>query len=408
VSLFIKLAWRNIFRNKRRTFIAGTAIGIGLAALIFVDALVLGMEKNMVESATSTFLGEAQIHRKSFRLTLDVDKTINRSDTVETMLAHEKIVRYFTSRTLTLAMITSPANVQAVSMVGVNPETERNISDIDEAIQKGKYFEGENERDIIIGSKLAEILEVGLDDRLVLTVSQAHTGELAQELFRVSGIYHFNVRDLDRSFAFVRLKKAQEMLNLGNQVHEIAIKFDNIKLAREKDLPFWKKYSQFGNEAVGWPVILPQLEAAFELSRFSVLVAGIILFGIISLGIINTLFMSLHERMFEFGVLRAVGTRPLSMGELIVFEAGALSVVSIILGMILGFAVTWIVAQSGIDYRGIEFAGTTFRRMLYPILKTYQFIRYPIWVFIFTLIVSLYPARSAAKMRPAEAMRKSF
>ena len=136
--------------------------------------------------------------------------------------------------------------------------------------------------------------------------------------------------------------------------------------------------------------------------------ARLILFGVVALGIINTLFMSLHERMFEFGVLRAVGTRPFSIVQLVIFEAGSLAVLSIAMGCILGFAVTLISAQTGFDYTGIEYSGVTFRKLLYPVLRIRQFIEYPLWLFLFTVLVGLYPACYAARMTPAGAMRRSL
>lgn len=405
---YLKLAWRNILRNKRRTYIAGTAIGIGLAALIFTDALFIGMEDHMVHSATASFLGEAQVHHEGFRETLDVEKTIVDYSAVAQKLGSAEIVEAFTPRVLAFAMINSPANNEGVSLVGVAPETERVLSQIDDALVDGEYFAGENERDIVIGSKLAEVLEVELGDRLVVTSTEAHTGNLAQELFRVSGIYHFNIKEMDRAMAFVRLSKAQSMLNLRGQAHEIAVKFVDAKTARDRTLPLWSELSEGGNEAVGWPVLMPQLHAAMQISGYSTLIIAIILFGVVSLGIVNTLFMSLYERMFEFGVLRAVGTRPLAIARLVVCEAAALSFISIILGVIISLLVTAIVNHTGIDYRGIEYAGVTFREKIYPVLRIMQFIKYPSWVFLLTTIVGLYPAAYAARLTPARAMRRSF
>jgi ABC-type lipoprotein release transport system permease subunit len=406
--IFLKLAWRNLFRNKRRTLIAGTAIGIGLAALIFTDALWIGMEKNMIHSATSSFLGEGQIHLKGFRETQEVDLTINQPDKILKSLEQEEIIEHFAPRVISFGMITSPANVQAINLVGIDPPREKYLSQIDETLQQGNYFASNNQRDIIIGQKLAELLEVELGDRLVVTVSQAKTADLSQDMFRVSGIYFFNIQEMDQSMAFILLPKAQEMLGIGNDIHEIALKFTSPEYGRNKNLPFWEKYSKNGNEAVGWTVLLPQLQAAFEMSRFSTWITGLILFGVVALGIINTMFMSIHERMFEFGVLRAVGTRPFAVARLIIFEAGSLAIASIILGNILGVIVTYIVSKTGIDYTGIEFVGVTFRELLYPEMKLSQFIIFPIWVFIFTLIAGIYPAVYAYKMTPAESMRRSF
>lgn len=406
--ILVKLAWRNIFRNKRRTLIAATAIGIGLTALIFIDAFMIGMEETMIRTATASFLGDAQIHREGFRDAQEVSLTVQALDSVTESLAKEEIVAHFTQRTLASSMITSPANVSAISLVGVHPPTEKFLSLIDDAITEGAYFEGDNNRDIVIGAKLAEILEIGLGDRVVVTVAQAGSGELSQEMFRISGIYHFADAAMNSGMAFVRLEKAQEMLAIGKDVHEIAIKFTSIAYSQETTLPFWDTYSQHGNEVLSWTELMSQLTVVLEMTRYSKYIMGVILFGVVVFGIINTLFMSLYERMFEFGVLRAVGTRPFGMARVILFEAGALAIVSIGLGTILGFVLTGVLAHVGIDYTGIEMMGVTMQEFIYPVLEVQQFIIYPIWVFIFTLIAGLYPARHVAKMAPVDAMRRSF
>jgi len=406
--IYIQLAWRNLFRNKRRSFIAGTAIGLGLAALIFTDALVIGMKENMIQSATASFLGAGQIHREGFRQSHSGEATINDIDEVVAQLKQETIIKDFTLRVMNLGMLSSAANLSAVELVGVQPETEATVSQIDDAIIQGTFFSNPTDHDIIIGSKLAKLLEVGPGDRVVATVSEAQTGNLSQEMFRVSGIYHFNIREMDAGMAFIRLNKAQQMFGIPNQVHEIAIQVTRSQFGSDTSLPFWQKYSQNGNEALGWTQILTELKAALDLSDFSTWLIGFILFGVVALGIINTLFMSLYERMFEFGVLRAVGTRPFGVAKLILSEAGALAVLSIILGNVIGFVITLFVAKVGINYSGIEFAGVTFRHLIYPVMETRQFIIYPGWTFILIIIVGIYPAIYAAKLSPARAIRKSL
>ena len=406
--ILVKLAWRNIFRNKRRTLIASIAIGIGLTALIFIDAFMIGMAETMIRTATASFLGDAQIHREGFRDTQEVSLTIQALDKVTENLAKEDIVEHWTQRTLAFGMITSPASVSAINLVGVHPPTEKFLSLIDNAITEGVYFEGDNSRDIVIGAKLAEILEIGLGDRVVVTVAQAESGDLSQEMFRVSGIYRFVGEEMNSGMAFVRIEKAQEMLAIGNRVHEIALKFTSIAYTQDSTLPFWDTYSQHGNEALSWTELMSQLTVVLEMTKYSKYIMGVILFGVVIFGIINTLFMSLYERMFEFGVLRAVGTRPFGMARIILFEAGALAIVSIGLGSVLGFLVTALLAHTGIDYTGIEMMGVTMQEFIYPVLEVQQFIIYPISVFVFTIIAGLYPARHVAKMAPVDAMRRSF
>ncbi|MCK5222459.1 MAG: ABC transporter permease, partial [Candidatus Aminicenantes bacterium] len=239
---YLKLAWRNILRNKRRTIIASIAIGVGLASMILTDGIMIGMKDNLVDSATSTLLGEAQIHHKDFRHTQDVEKTIINKSEILKDLEKDSSVERFSERVITLGMITSPSTAESVIVYGINPESDSYLSKIDDRIREGSYFEDGGDREIVIGSKLAEVLEVSLGDRIVITVAQAFGGDLSQEMFLIGGIYHFNVKEMDNGMVFIRKEKAQEMLNIGKEIHEIAVKFTGIRMAEDKKLPFWSKY----------------------------------------------------------------------------------------------------------------------------------------------------------------------
>ncbi len=408
LNIFAKLAWRNVLRNKRRTFIAGTAIGIGLASMIYVDAAMIGMEANMIDSATASFMGEGQIHHEQYRDAFEVEKTILNLDEVNRRLEADVEVEHFTPRAMAFGMIASPSNSGSIQIVGVDPATEKFLSEIDDVMIEGSYFEGDKPQDIVIGRKLADLLEVELGDRIVMTSAQAHTGDLAQEMFRVSGIYYFNSAELDQYMAFVRLGRAQSMLGIPGEIHQIALKFINPDIGRNAEHPFWSRHKVDGNEAVGWSVLMPQLEKVFEMSSIGKWVLAVILFAIVALVIANSLFMSLYERMFEFGVLRAVGTQPLAMARMVVYEAGALAAIAVVLGMILGFILVASVAHFGYDMGGIEYEGVTFRKEIRPVMELIQFILYPVAAYLFTLVIALYPAAYAARLTPAKAMRKSF
>jgi len=416
MNIHLKAAWRNLFRNKRRTFITGTAIALGLAALIFTDALVKGTTDSLINTATGSFSGEGQINSAGFRETQETGRVIAGADNVLARLAHDSRVKAFAPRTLNFAMASSASEVSPVLMVGIAPDSERKFSKIAEAIVEGRFFEniaaagkrGGSSQDIVLGVKLAETLQARLGDRLVLTAAQAGSDNLAQEMFRISGIYRFAIDEMDKGIVFVRLSKAQDMLDLKKGVHQIALTLKDPKMASNETDPLWKDYSNDGNEAVGWPVLFPQLKAVSALAGFATAIIGVLLFGIIALGIINTLFMSVYERMFEFGVLRAVGTRPGGIRKLVVYEAGALGLLSSGLGIILGFVVTFIICKTGLDYRGIEYMGVSFKDLLYPVMTVEQFIVYPIIVFLFTMLVGLYPAGYASKMSITKAMRRTL
>jgi ABC-type lipoprotein release transport system permease subunit len=406
--LLLKLAWRNVLRNKRRTVLSGIAVGICLASLIFVDALFIGMTESMIVMATDTFLGQGQIHAQGFRSAMEAEKTINGAEKILKGLKNENDVSDFAPRTIAFGMISSAANVNAVMLNGIDPTLEQNLSKLDEAIREGSYLKPDGKRQILIGSKLAETLEVGLDDKVVITVAQADTGELSQEMFRVSGIFHYGIREVDGGAAYINLGKSQELLGLGNRIHEIALRFRSIEIAGDRSLKFWADYSKNSNEALGWKDIVPQLENIIELTDFSTFISLALIFAIVAIIIMNTLFMSLYERMFEFGVLRAIGTRPYKMASIIILEAASISIISIIIGAFTGALFTGYYSIHGIDYTGIEFAGVTLRELLYPVFSLSQFTVFPVLIFAFSVIAALYPAVFAAKLTPAKAMQKSL
>lgn len=403
----MKLAWRNLFRNKRRTLLSALAIGVGIAALMFVDALLIGWKENMIRTATSTFMGEGQMHHKGYRDTLEVDKTIIHPEKWVNKLKANPDIHQVTRRTQSFGMIASPRNVQSIIINGIDPVTEKGISKLDEAIIEGKFLKENNGNNkILIGRKLADILGVEPEDKIILTVAQAETGNTAQEMFRIGGIFEFKIRQMDRSMAFICLKPSQKLFNIKNNVHEIAFTFKNQSLSTHPEHPVWHLVDEPDLEILSWLELMPELKAMLKWLNVSMLIMALILSGIVAAGIVNTLFMSLYERMFEFGVLRALGTRPGNMAVLIVFEAGALAIISSLFGTFMGGVLIMIFSRLGLDYSDTEFVSVAITDRIYPVMEAYQFIIYPLALILFTMFVGLYPAIHAAKISPSTAMKK--
>ncbi len=412
MKFYLKMAWRNIFRNRKRTFLTGLIIGIGLASIMFTDAIVVGMKENMINSVTSSFLGDAQIHYEDFQDSFDAEKTIAARKELVRKLEGNQAVAHFTERTASFGTISSPSDINSIILYGIDPNRERHISKIDDAIIEGSYFREDEASDVfggvLIGSKLADRLEVSVGDRIVLSATQVQTDDLAQSMFRVAGIYTMQIDELDTSAAFIPLTQAQSMLGLEDRVHEIAVSFENVQYASLHGTEFAEEYSIEGNKAEPWPLLVPQMKKMLDLTDFSVGITMIIVFAVIIFGIINTLFMSLYERIFEFGVLRAVGTRANSLRKLIVFEAASLAVYSSVIGVALGAIIIYIGSIHGMNLSGVEFAGATFTEEIHTVFRLRQFILHPVLIFLFTVIVSLYPARYAGRMSITHALQKTL
>jgi lipoprotein-releasing system permease protein len=406
--LILKLAFRNIFRNKRRTILSVIAIGVGLAAMMFADALIISLGDTMVRSATEDFSGNAQIHQEGFAKNLDVEKVINGNENNRLLkdLSKESELQSFTPRVLSYGMLTSTSDANNIIIYGIDPKREKSVSKISQFMTAGDYLNPTEERKIIVGKKLADNLNIGVGDRVVVTVARAHVGDLSQEMFRVGGIFSFGAREMDESVAFIRLDEAQSILNLGTGIHEIALNFKDLNIPAQKKFTIGTKYTRDGNVVIGWNKMFKDLASILEFTGFSLGILGFILFGIIAFGIMNTLFMSLYERMFEFGVLRAVGTRPSVVARMILYEAFMLALVSSIAGVIMGLILIGFFSKYGIDYRGVEYAHLVFKDKIYPHFRLVQFVLYPPCLVVFATLVGIYPAIYAARISPAVALRK--
>jgi ABC-type lipoprotein release transport system permease subunit len=410
MGFYLKMAWRNVFRNRRRTFLTGLIIGVGLAAMIFMDAWVMGMKENIITSATSSFLGQAQIHRKGYQESQENDMTIQELGTIVSILEEDTHVKNFTERAMSFGTVSSPSDISSIVLYGIDPVKEKPLSRIDEGIISGAYLQAgpSGTSGVLIGADLADTLEVAVGDRIVLTVARAGSGELSQNLFRVSGIFKMHIEELDSSVALVPLATAQRMIGLNDRVHEIAIQFTDIQYATLSGTEFSAKYSLPGDTAETWQELVPQIKVILEMTSISIGVTVIIVFAMIIFGILNTLFMSLYERIFEFGVLRAVGTRPAMMRNLIVIEAGVLALYSIVLGIALGTVLTATGSIFGMDLTGVELSGATFTGRIYTVFALRQYLLYPALIFGFTVLVSLYPARFASRMSITNALQRTL
>lgn len=424
MSLIMKLAGRNIFRNIRRTVLTVMLISFGLAALLFADGFIKGMMKTLTIISTETYLGHAQVHKKGYRGSNDVDDYIQNIAELEKTLLADSDVKSFSVRTISGAMLSSSENISSVSLIGVNAEQEASVSAIKAAMIEGSYLSGsaspnstssassesdssssKNDTEIIIGYDLADLLGVGLGDRIVVTVSAAHGGELSQELFRVSGLFKFNDRSMDKGMAFINLEKSQKLLNISG-AHEVVLKFQDLSMADDNSLPIWTSIKDNEIEILDWKKLVPQLSSLLELSSFSTLIISIIMFSLVALGLINSMFMSIYERHQEFGVLLALGTRPSQIFFQIMSEGFLLGVISAFIGLILGGAISYWYSIVGIDYGNMEMSGLTISQPIYSIIEPLAFIELSIAVLVITTLACVYPALHAAKLSPSFAMRK--
>lgn len=402
----VKFAWRSIWRNGRRTVITGLAVGLGLGSMIFYEALMQGMVTHMILSTTNPWMGDAQIHRNGFLDTRSIDLTVENPDSILFMLSQDSTVSSATARILSPASATSTTEMKPVSLIGVDCNTDPSVTMLEAAVDTGYYLSGDS-TELVIGYKLANDMNAELGDVIVITAAQAEGG-LASSMFFVSGICRFGSDDLDRYSAFINLSTAGGLLGIHGDIHEIAVKFTDSDMGSDSTLTFWNKFSVFGNSVLGWPELAPQVKSMLNMSNIGMTITAIILFALVVFGIVNSLFMSIYERMYEFGVMKAVGTGSCIIGEMVIIEAFWIAVISMIIGSAIGLLTVWITSKTGIDFGEFEVSGVMFNKPIYPILALNRVWIYPLFTLILTTAAGIYPGIHAGRLNPAEAMRKSL
>jgi len=403
-TLISRLAKRSIFRNTRRTLLTVLLISCSLAAILFTDAFVRGMVETMVKISTQTFLGEGQIHRVGFREANDIDLYIEDTTTLYQQLNATTAIQAFAPRVLTGAMTSSSENVASAIVYGVDAIKEAQVSKLKLAVTQGDYLSG-IDGEIIIGEQLADLLEISLGDRLVVTVSEANGGDLSQALFRVSGLFSFNERNMDIGMAFINLAQGQKLLNITG-VHEVALRLQHLHQAEDKSLPFWQTLNNDQIETLSWKELVPQLSSMLAMTKYSTLIVSIIMYILVCLGLINTMFMSIFERQTEFGILLAIGTRAKQLFYQIMLEGFFIGLLSVTVGLLMAFFLCYWGSIIGIDYSELEMSGLTLNEPIYLILDASSFATMGLATLAVTLIASLYPAFHAARLQPSFAMRK--
>ena len=379
-----------------------------MAVLVFADGAIRGMEKLMIGSLTKTLQGEGHINLKGFRKNFDVDLYLKNPRTVTDTLNNDERVAAFSIRVLSGGMIRSPYNSVGGIVYGVDAELEKKVSKIEEAIVAGDYLTGEK-GELLIGNKMADLLEVKTGDRIVLTAADAKSNELTQDLFRVSGIFKFGNREIDEGIAFINLADGQALLGIKEGVHQIVLQFKDETTSRDNDFALLDNKTEEEIEWTGWLELNPSIGAILDVMNTDTRVIGFILFILISLGVINSLFMSIYERTYEFGVLSAIGTGRWEIITLVLLEALFLGVISALIGLSLGAVANYYFSSNGLPLGDLEFSGIMFGNgNLYTELAIDQFIFLPLYVILLTLITAIYPAFFASRIRPTEALQRAL
>jgi ABC-type lipoprotein release transport system permease subunit len=405
LEILAMLAWRNLWRNHRRTIIMISAITVGVWAMIFMTALMRGMVNDMLRGGIQTLPGHVQIHHPGFRDDPSVNNLISATGTALDEIFSDNGLEPWASRVKVPAVISSERESRGVTLFGIDPAAEAQITFVADDIAEGRYLEDEADSGVVIGRKLADKLDTRLGKRVVL-MSQDPDNEIADRGFRIVGIYDSDPDSLEEAFVFAGRATIQKMLGIGDRVTEVVF----LAADHQNVEPLYKRVSELAGPDVDvepWYELDKYLSTMLNMMDGFVLVWIVVVFLALSFGLVNTLVMAVFERIREIGLMLALGMRPANILGQIVLE----SLLLLVIGLALGNAFAWMTVvplKDGIDIsvvaEGMDMMGAS--SMLYPDLQIHDVIMANIVVLALGFLASLSPAWRASRYQPVEAITK--
>lgn len=400
----ISLSWKNVWRNKNRSFVVMTSVILGVWASLFIVGFMNGMMQDFVNIQLDNITSHIQIHTEAFHEERLSSAVIPKADSIIQGIILKPFVAGASKRIVVDGLVSSPTNSFGVTAKGIWPEQEQKITNIHRYMIEGEYLADKPKKGIVIGSKLVKRLNIELGSRIVLNIQDIH-GELSAGAFRVSGIFHSPDTGVNESMVFLHHQDLGELLLDSSAVHEIAIMTTDYK-----NVETWKHKLLENAElrVSSWGDLSPALLYTDEYtSRMLYIFTAIIVIALV-FGIVNTMYMAVMERTAELGMLMAVGLAKSSTFLMIMIETILLTLVGAPLGILLGYATVYWTSMVGIDLsafsQGLELYGMS--SIVYPFVSANQYLFNSLIVIIAAFIAAIFPSYKALKLNPVEAIRK--
>jgi putative ABC transport system permease protein len=402
--LTLKMAFRNIFRQKRRTVFTGLSVVGGFALAAIFIGWADGSYNNIIDQFTRSRLGHIQIHEKTYLDRPSLYKTVDRVAGIGDILDGTEGVESWAPRIYAAGLAAAGEKSAGVQIVGLDPQKEDAATSFERKLIEGRTFTGGRASEVILGKGLAEILQSKIGDEVVV-ISQAVDGSIANDAYTLIGIAATGDDLSDRVSFFLPLNTAQELLALDGRVHEIAVIIH--KLGRVKDIArlLSSRISDPDLSVDPWQVFARSFYQAMKADKAGMWVLLVVIVVIVAVGVLNTVLMSVLERRREYGLLKAVGTKPRQIIRLVLLEVVILSVFSMGVGAGLGLGANFLLSRHGIKFsEGLTYGGMVFDTMKSEI-NIRSFTIPAVTVIICAVLVSLIPALKAAHTEPAKTMR---
>jgi putative ABC transport system permease protein len=407
VNITLRLAWRNLWRHRRRTWLTTGAMVFSNVLLVFVITLQLGTYRMMIDNTLGVLTGHIQLQAPGYidepRMRYTVDDVRGAASELRGALADVQVA----ARASAFALLSSAERSYGVQLVGVEPAREPGVSSIPGLLVSGRYLDDIDAAEIVIGAVLARNLQVGLGDRLTL-LGSGLDGSFSAGVVEIVGLYATGMSDIDRGLAELPLGYFQDVFAMGDRGHSVVIKAASLDAVDALAATIATRFPDARRWAVhDWDALQPGLKQAIQADMFSAWFMYLVLVVLVAFSVLNTQLMSVMERTREFGIVLALGVTPGRLGRLVMLETTLMSLLGLVLGVALGGAVALWFGTVGFTYPGMEEMAGKFNipERMYPRLDAFALLLGPAAVMAGCMLAGLIPALRLRQLEPVQAMR---
>lgn len=408
-SIEIVLAWRNVWKNRRRTVLTLLTVMVGCAMIIFMKAAQKGAFSQMIEDAVTSNNGHIQIHEKGFWENMSIDYAFIPTVRITEKLSTTPAIAAYTMRVQTGGLVSSGSTTEGAVIQAVDPDRERTVTALHTRILPGgRYLRSNDRTNIVMGDGMAENLGVRVGDTISM-ISQGFDGSVAAANLTVVGLFRTGNPEYDNYLIIMPLSQAMETFTMMGYVNSIVIRLrDGLTMEKTRD-ELQRAIGAAGIEIMGWDELMPDMVQFIDMKHAGTYIFEFILFTIAAFGVMNTIQMSVYERIREFGIMMAIGTRPAQIRLMVQAESFLIALLGVFLGSALGSALALYFTVYPFDYSSLadqmSVWGVTMTQ--FPArLEASTVVSTSAVMMVVSIVFTIGPARNASRLRPVEAIRK--
>ena len=407
MNLVLRLAWRNLWRQPRRTWLTTGAMVFSNTLLVFMISLQFGMYALMIDNTLKIMSGHMQVQAPGYKDEQKMRQVVPDAAALADRLRHELGIDSVATRGFAFALASSDARSYGIGIYGVEPAFEPLVSNVPGLVRDGRYLGDTAAYEIVIGDVLARNLRIGVGDELTL-LGSGRDGSFAAAVVEVVGVFDSGVPDIDRNIAEMPLAAFQDIFYMDGAAHQVVIKAPTLDAAPAVHARVETLLPDDAALVVhDWDALQPGLRQAIRADMSSAFFMYGVLVILVAFSVLNTQLMSVLERTHEFGIVMSLGLRPGRLGRLVMLETTLLGLLGLVIGVITGALVTGWFTVNGFSVPGMDEMATAFNlpARMYPTVTFMTAITGPAVVLLFTVLAAVYPALRLHRLHPVEAMR---